>query len=29
MESLVFPDDALIAQKQREWTLEWQEIMSA
>jgi hypothetical protein len=25
----VFPDDALIAQKQREWTLKWQEIMSA
>jgi putative spermidine/putrescine transport system substrate-binding protein len=29
MASMVFPDDGLIAQKQREWTLKWQEIMSA
>ncbi len=29
MASMVFPDDSLIAQKQREWTLRWQEIMSA
>ena len=28
MATMVFPDDALIAQKQRAWTLEWQEIMS-
>jgi putative spermidine/putrescine transport system substrate-binding protein len=28
MATMVFPDDALIAQKQREWTLQWQEIMS-
>jgi len=28
MASMVFPDDPLIAQKQREWTLQWQEIMS-
>jgi hypothetical protein len=25
MASIVFPDDALIAQKQREWTLRWQD----
>jgi putative spermidine/putrescine transport system substrate-binding protein len=29
MASMVFPDDQMIAQKQREWTLQWQEIMSA
>jgi len=29
MATMVFPDDALIAQKQREWTLQWQEIMSS
>lgn len=29
MASMVFPDDNLIAQKQRDWTLQWQEIMSA
>lgn len=29
MASMVFPDDQLIAQKQREWTLKWQEIMSS
>ena len=28
MAAMVFPDDGLIAQKQREWTLQWQEIMS-
>jgi putative spermidine/putrescine transport system substrate-binding protein len=28
MASMVFPDDGLIAQKQREWTLRWNEIMS-
>ena len=28
MAGMVFPDDALIAQKQRAWTLQWQEIMS-
>ena len=29
MAQMVFPDDQLIARKQREWTLQWQEIMSA
>jgi hypothetical protein len=29
MASMVFPDDELIAKKQRELTLQWQEIMSA
>jgi putative spermidine/putrescine transport system substrate-binding protein len=29
MAKMVFPDDGLIAQKQREWTLKWQEIMSS
>ena len=29
MAKMVFPDDGLIARKQREWTLQWQEIMSA
>jgi putative spermidine/putrescine transport system substrate-binding protein len=29
MATMVFPDDQMIAQKQREWTLRWQEIMSA
>jgi putative spermidine/putrescine transport system substrate-binding protein len=29
MASMVFPDDGLIAQKQREWTLQWQEIMAS
>jgi putative spermidine/putrescine transport system substrate-binding protein len=29
MATMVFPDDQLIARKQREWTLQWQEIMSA
>jgi hypothetical protein len=29
MASMVFRDDVLIARKQREWTLKWQEIMSA
>jgi putative spermidine/putrescine transport system substrate-binding protein len=29
MARMVFPDDQLIAKKQREWTLQWQEIMSA
>ena len=28
MAGMVFPDDGLIAQKQREWTLRWNEIMS-
>ena len=28
MATMVFPDDGLIAQKQRAWTLQWQEIMS-
>jgi hypothetical protein len=27
MEFMVFADDGLIAQKQREWTLKWQDIM--
>jgi putative spermidine/putrescine transport system substrate-binding protein len=29
MATMVFPDDNLIAQKQREWTLQWQEIMAS
>jgi putative spermidine/putrescine transport system substrate-binding protein len=29
MAKMVFPDDSLIARKQRDWTLQWQEIMSA
>ena len=28
MATMLLPDDTLIAQKQREWTLKWQEIMS-
>ncbi len=28
MATMVFPDDQYIAQKQREWTLQWQDIMS-
>ena len=28
MAKMVFPDDSLIAAKQREWTLQWQDIMS-
>ena len=29
MATMVFPDDALIAQKQRDWTLQWQDIMGS
>ena len=28
MATMLFPDDEYIAQKQREWTMQWQEIMS-
>jgi hypothetical protein len=29
MAAMVFPDDPMIVQKQREWTFQWQEIMPA
>jgi hypothetical protein len=29
MQAVSFPDDALLAQQQRAWTLQWQEVMGS